>query len=748
MAEVKSKCNIRQLEAEAKISAVNHVTNMLQRPGQLEKIEQYKRGLIRKKGSNEALLKSAMQSHLDGVRVGQNQLQACLEDVRDIETNLKSLASLFKDVPDLRNKLNEVREENMKHSQYVTARENLKHIFTVPESIEKTKQWINEGKLLHAHQCLRDLENSRDELLFELHKLPNQSPHDKVMLKAYFSDVETLSGVLEKQLRLILSRTLNTVRKEPTVIVTALRIIEREENVDEESLKQEKQNGFLPPGRPKKWRAMAFEVLEKSVATRIEGTQVEERDDNKLWLVRYLELLRQLMLEDLRVVKTLCIPCFPPSYEILDRYIKMYHACLSRHLQEVIQNGLQGNEYVSLLSWVLNTYKGEELLGHPDLKESTENVGTLLPKTVLDDLQGQYLTNMKMNYNEWMQNTVTSEKQEWRSNKPPEEPRVDGYLRTATPIIIFQMIDQNLQVSKTISQEFTNQALLLSLEQIVRFANGYKEAIIEFKNKHFEDRSQVPYFTHHMITVLNNCMQIIELGAQFEKQYLNMNTPRLVAEAFQKLRDTILQLRNESGEYLLEEVFLDLEKHFEELFSSRWLLASIPVDTICATLEDYFQDYNRLTEENFDYVITQARKGVTKRYLTAMLSRKVSFKTYEECLTAAKKIAKEVEQLNRVFCSNLPNIEEKENQLDVIKMMSEILKCEDDMISFDLHRIVEKYPDITEDQLHRLLSLRGDLPRSELKEKVLFVTKTSKPKSPQPPSIFRELILPDRILNW
>jgi hypothetical protein len=77
-----------------------------------------------------------------------------------------------------------------------------------------------------------DLENSRDDLLYELHKLPNQAPADKVMLKAYFEDVEELSRLLEKQLRLVLSRTLNTVRKEPTVIVTALRIIEREEKAD------------------------------------------------------------------------------------------------------------------------------------------------------------------------------------------------------------------------------------------------------------------------------------------------------------------------------------------------------------------------------------------------------------------------------------------------------------------------------------------------------------------------------------
>lgn len=33
-----------------------------------------------------------------------------------------------------------------------------------------------------------------------------------------------------------------------------------------------------------------MEVLEKAVAQRVEGTQVEERADNKMWLVRYLEV--------------------------------------------------------------------------------------------------------------------------------------------------------------------------------------------------------------------------------------------------------------------------------------------------------------------------------------------------------------------------------------------------------------------------------------------------------------------------
>lgn len=65
------------------------------------------------------------------------------------------MTNIFPEVNELWNKLNDVRVENMKHSQYVTARENLKHIFTVPESIQKTEQWINEGKLLHTHQVFK-----------------------------------------------------------------------------------------------------------------------------------------------------------------------------------------------------------------------------------------------------------------------------------------------------------------------------------------------------------------------------------------------------------------------------------------------------------------------------------------------------------------------------------------------------------------------------------------------------------------
>lgn len=235
-------------------------------------------------------------------------------------------------IPQTYDSLENVRDENTRHSQYVTAMENLKHIFTVQESVAKTQQSIDDDKLLHAHQCLSDLENSRDDLLFELHKLPKQYAHDKITLKRYFEKVETVSQQLESKIRLIMSRTLATVRKEPTVIVTALRIIEREEKADQFALQQQRQTGFIPPGRPKLWREKAMKVLGNAVFERIEGSKLEERTDNKLWLVRDLEILRQFILEDLRVVKSLCTPCFPPHYDIFNSYVQMYHLALASYV--------------------------------------------------------------------------------------------------------------------------------------------------------------------------------------------------------------------------------------------------------------------------------------------------------------------------------------------------------------------------------------------------------------------------------
>ncbi|XP_058059313.1 exocyst complex component 3 [Anopheles bellator] len=736
--------DLEQIHHEARQAALNEVKNMFQRSNQMEKVDQYRRRTYRKNLSMDAQLKTCMQNQTDDFKIGVKKLQNALGQIKEIGDRMKSAFAMLADVPPIYDTLESVRDENAKHSQYMTAMENLKHIFTVQSSVDKAMAWIEEDKLLHAHQCLSDLENSRDDLLYELHKLPKQNAHDKITLKRYFEKVETVSLTLEKKIRLVLQRTLNTVRKEPTVIVTALRIIEREEKADAFALQQQKNTGFIAPGRPKRWRLKALEVLNEAVVQRIEGSKLEERSDNKMWLVRDLELTRQFILEDLRVVKSLCVPCFPPHYNIVNEYVKMYHNAMSKYLEELIQTGLEGNEYVTILAWIMNTYPGRELMQHPDLLIDLSDCGPLVSKERLQEMETAYLRTMERNYQEWMTKTLETEKSDWINGVEVE--CADQYYHTAAPMIIYQMIDQNLQVTNTTHSDLTFNALILSIQQMARYGHNYRAAIIEYKERHFRDRSQAPFFTQYIITIVNNCQQMIEIAQQLKQRYWPKSKTQHYEE-FEKLVKTYQTLRDETGLVLLEEAFLDLDGHFNELFTAKWIAASsVSVDTICVTLEDYFQDYNHLRTANFEYVIGEAQKLVAKRYIRAMLSKRLS-KTRAECEVMAKKVAKEAQQIKAFFEKVAPDVAKSDSPINVISNLATLLNCDAEMLVLDLHSLLSSYPSITEDHLVRLFHMRSDFKSSEVKEKVqdALASRKSTISHDKQDAIFKEIAFSDKL---
>lgn len=731
---------MEETSREAVSTAVQRVAGMLQRSDQLDKVEQYRRREARKKASVEARLKAAIQSQLDGVRTGLNQLHNALVDVKDIQNSLADVSKDWRQSINTIENLKDVKDAVVQHSQLASAVENLKNIFSVPEIVASTQQLIEQADLLPAHRKLMELECSRDDLMYEQYRMDSKNTSDMNLISIYFEDVQGLSDELAKQLWMVLQRAMVMVRQDPTMLVSVVRIIEREEKIDRRMVDRKKQSGFIPPGRPKRWKDKLFQVLEGTVSTRIEGTQAVTREADKMWLVRLLEIMRKYVLDDLVVVKNLMVQCFPPHYNTFNRFFSLYHNAVSSRVKELVFEDLEANEIVSLLTWVLNTYKSPEMMGHPELSSECDinQLEPLLPRDVVNELLSKYLQTFTSNITGWLRKALETDKKDWQKETEPEADQ-DGYYQTTLPAIVFQMFEQNLQVAAQIDGDFREQVLKLCLKQMNTFLLRYREEVVNYKEEHLKDRQLPQCYIQYMIGIINNCQTFRESVNSLKRKYCQSPGP---TESDAPIERTLNEVAKEGCQYLLDEVFLDLELHLNELLTRKWLTGSHAVDTICVTVEDYFNDFNKIKNPFNQNMTSEALRRVVVEYLKAVMQKRVTFKNADERKDGAERMIKEAEQFKFLF-KKLAAGEDIERLCGAITAIAEVFKLTDPTLLFlEVSTLVSKYPDIREEHIQALLAVRGDASR-EMRQMIIGTLSENKVSSfGSTPPVFRDITVP------
>ncbi|KAM4907734.1 exocyst complex component 3 isoform 2-T3 [Sylvia borin] len=694
---------MEETDREAVATAVQRVAGMLQRPDQLDKVEQYRRREARKKASVEARLKAAIQSQLDGVRTGLSQLHNALNDVKDIQQSLIDVNKDWRQSINTIENLKDVKDAVVQHSQLAAAVENLKNIFSVPEIVRETHDLIERGELLQAHRKLMDLECSRDNLMYEQYRMDSKNTHDMNLIHTYFGDMQKLSEELAKQLWMVVQRSLVTVRRDPTLLVSVVRIIEREEKIDRRMLDRKKQTGFIPPGRPKKWKEKMFNILERTVSTRIEGTQADTRESDKMWLVRHLEIIRKYVLDDLLVAKTLLDQCFPPHYDIFNRLLNMYHQALATRMQELAAEDLEANEIVSLLTWVLNTYTSVEMMGNSELSPEVDvnSLDALLSQNVVDQLLSKYMSTLTM-------------------------------------------FEQNLQVAAQINEDLKTKVLILCLQQMNSFLTRYKDEAQLYKEDHLKNRQYPQCYVQYMIAVINNCQTFKESIISLKRKYLKSDMEDTLSISHANMDATLDVIAKEGCSSLLDEVFMDLEPHLNELMTKKWLMGSNAVGTICVTVEDYFNDFAKIKKPYKKTMTLEAHRRVVVEYIRAIMLKRISFKNAEERKEGAERMIKEAEQFRFLFKKLAAGSgEDTEGLCDIIEAIAEVIKLTDpSLLYLEVSTLVSKYPDIRDDHIAALLTVRGDASR-DMKQTIIE-TLDQGPSQPNPNyvPIFKEITVP------
>nr|XP_020030380.1 exocyst complex component 3 isoform X2 [Castor canadensis] len=671
---------MKETDREAVATAVQRVAGMLQRPDQLDKVEQYRRREARKKASVEARLKAAIQSQLDGVRTGLSQLHNALNDVKDIQQSLANVSKDWRQSINTIESLKDVKDAVVQHSQLAAAVENLKNIFSVPEIVRETQDLIEQGALLQAHRKLMDLECSRDGLMCEQYRMDSGNTRDMTLIHGYFGSTQGLSDELAKQLWMVLQRSLVTVRRDPTLLVSVVRIIEREEKIDRRILDRKKQTGFVPPGRPKNWKEKMFAILDRTVTTRIEGTQADTRESDKMWLVRHLEIIRNA-----------------------------------------------------------------EMMGNVELAPEVDvsALEPLLSQNVVSELLDTYMSTLTSNIIAWLRKALETDKKDWSKETEPEADQ-DGYYQTTLPAIVFQMFEQNLQVAAQISEDLKTKVLVLCLQQMNSFLSRYKDEAQLYKEEHLRNRQHPHCYVQYMIAIINNCQTFKESIVSLKRKYLKNEVEEGMCLSQPSMDGTLDAIAKEGCSSLLEEVFLDLEQHLNELMTKKWLLGSNAVDIICVTVEDYFNDFAKIKKPYKKTMMAEAHRRIVVEYLRAVMQKRISFRNADERKEGAEKMVREAEQLRFLFRKLASGFgEDADGHCDTIVAVAEVIKLTDpSLLYLEVSTLVSKYPDIRDDHIGALLAVRGDATR-DMKQTIMETLEQGPTQaSPSYVPIFKEIVVP------
>ncbi|KAJ8279686.1 hypothetical protein COCON_G00067520 [Conger conger] len=467
-----------------------------------------------------------------------------------------------------------------------------------------------------------------------------------------------------------------------------------------------------------------FQVLERTVSTRIEGAQAETRELDKMWLVRLLEITRRNVLDDLLVVKNLMVQCFPPHYNAFSVFFDLYHRSLSTRLQELAAEDLEANEIVSLVTWVLNTYKSPEMMGHPELlmERDISQLEPLLPKEVVDDLLSKYIQTFTSNITGWLRKALETDKKDWQKETEPEADQ-DGYYQTTLPAIVFQMFEQNLQVAAQIDESFKEQVLVLCLKQMNSFLHRYRDEAVAYKEDHLKNRQLPLCYVQYMIAIINNCQTFKESINSLKKKYSKRMEPTSNDAAIEKTLDAVAK---DGCEFLLDEVFMDLEQHLNELLTRKWITGSNAVDTICVTVEDYFNDFARIKKPYNEEMTSKALRRVVMEYLKSVMQKRISFRNADERKEGAERMIKEAEQFKFLF-RKLSAGGETDHLCDSITAIAEVFKLTDPTLLYlEVSTLVSKYPDIREEHIVAVLAVRGDASR-EMRQMIIETLNQNKP---------------------
>eukprot|EP01147_Barroeca_monosierra_P009047 gene9047-1365_t len=588
--------------------AHRHVAMALQSPDDLAQVELLKLRAMRRRAGIEMRLKTAVQSQISDVQESSHLLQRCLADLEVIQSSIDDSEKLINGC-----------EELVHHAaQARILSDSRNRIFNIPDDVQDLENILRDDDLniLLAHKKLMHLERCMEHVQEKL-AVSSVRASDARAVDEYFKGVRIVSAKFQQLVFFLAHDPLALVKENPTLLVSTLRIIMREEKLDQKTAPS-------CHHRPKGLKQKYMEKL---------SLQIESGFDSKLFahssVSSFLDTFRSFYFSDLIIAQTKLPECFPPDIDIFQFYLRHYHDRLCFMTEQLIAHeDISPNEIIQLLNWVpeyKHDMKTKLSIDVSDLQQQLLGVEQ-------DGLREKYLEMLQTKLREWTVNLATSDLQAWKGKsrnlrkqasqsaptntdtvipeqlnerstspgdriengdntvKPPL--KVDGCYVTDTPPILFQMIDGQIDVAlqKNSSREFAAQVLEHCYQSIKCFHVEYKKALHEVRELYCGEAPE-PHPTYLVrLSQIEYIMAVIN-DMQRSHGYLEQMMDRIQG-SYPKHKpeytqaETIIQNELDPG-------FSQLALYSVDLLIDLMMRSRKTMRQVIATLDDYCSDFEK-----------------------------------------------------------------------------------------------------------------------------------------------------------
>uniref|UniRef100_A0A3B5BBP7 Exocyst complex component 3-like protein n=1 Tax=Stegastes partitus TaxID=144197 RepID=A0A3B5BBP7_9TELE len=742
---------VERAERLARGAALKWASGVFCRPEHLERLSQYRKRESQRTASIHTRLKSMVQSYLEGVGWGLEQLREARVELSQVSQALKK-AGLESD----RNSegvksLERLREVSVQHRQLVAAVSNLPRLYSVRGMVLETERLVESRRLLEAHARLMDLERWQDDILWQLHGAAGSagsslSPEDRQLVDQYFSGVGQLVEALAKELWAVVSSALALARQNPTPFVSAVRIVEREEALDR-ALQQDRGGAAgrpLPPGRPRCWRASFFQVLEEAVSARFRS--VSYLHTRGPGLAGHLSALQHGIMADLATVRHLLEHCVPAHYQLTAAYLRASHRCLHAHLAQVSSWDLESGEIFAVLNWVLHIYNSPDMMGHPELvaEMEKEDLGPLISTEGLEQLQNKYVQSVRKSVSEWMHKALQVELQDWQRDQEPDTDH-EGFYQTSLPTIITQMLEENARVALMIGASLRDQTIQMGLYEMENLLNRFREALVEFGKEHRRDpsSSKSKFYLHYLLASISNCIILKKSTESLQQQQSSRSAGRFSRTPPNPLAALDRAVRR-ACRLVMDQLLTDLQPFLPGLLTRPWLVQGDPTPKLCRVLEHHLELYGRVRPPCRQRLQEEAQWLTVVEYVRALMQKRFVCRGADERKQLAQRMLQDDQLLREVFHGleaegSVPEV----NPVALLPVIADFIRLKDPhMLTLEVSGLAAKYPDISDEHVSVLLDIRGDVSR-DVRGSVLDLLEQSAPPLPagyRP--IFTDILVP------